>query len=237
MDLRTCTNSLGMTLTLIPSGSNVMGSSSTEKDRDPDEGPRRRCTMSSFWLGSCPVTQRQYQQITGKNYSRNKNPDLPASMLTRNEALAFCQKLSEIEKLQYVLPTEAQWEYACRAGSDAAYCFGDDPVSLGEFAWFASNSDARTQPVGRKRPNAWGLYDMHGNVWEWCSDLWSSLGYPPGDAADPVGVTGYTHVIRGGCFYSEPQAVRSSKRFGYYEGNRFDSVGFRVVRLVEPASF
>jgi formylglycine-generating enzyme required for sulfatase activity len=211
-----------------------MGSLPTETDRDPDEGPRRHCTMSSFWLGSCPVTQGQYQQITGKNYSRYKDPELPASMLTRPEAIAFCERISEIEKARYVLPTEAQWEYACRAGSETAFCFGDDPASLREYGWFAFNSNARTQPVGRKRPNAWGLFDMHGNVWEWCSDLWSSLGYAPGDATDPIGVTGYTHVIRGGCFYSEPQAARCAKRFGYYEGNRFESVGFRVVRLLDP---
>lgn len=231
MNIEMIENPIGMKLVKIPAGQFFMGSPVDEIDRDPDEGPRHRVIFTApLLIGVYPVTQEQYERVMGRNYSKFQSPDHPAEMVSRPDAVEFCKKLSEIAGETYSLPNEAQWEYACRAGSDGAYCFGSTARELGEYAWYAGNSDNRTHPVGRKRPNAWGLYDMHGNVWEWCGDLWYSQGYPgTEDRTDPVGTMGYTHVLRGGCYYSDPQAVRSAKRFGYNETNRFPSVGFRVV--------
>jgi formylglycine-generating enzyme required for sulfatase activity len=230
MNTGTIENTIGMKLALIPSGAFVMGSAGNERNRDSDEGPQRRVTIStSFRMSIHPVTQQQYQRVMARNYSKFNSADRPAEMVSHPDALEFCAKLSELTGQQYSLPAEAQWEYACRAGGGGVYSFGDDPRLLDEYAWHYGNSDNQTHPVGLKKPNAWGLYDMHGNVWEWCADLWSAQGYLPGDATDPIGKIGYTHILRGGCFYSDPQALRCAKRFGYNETNRFGSVGFRVV--------
>ena len=129
----------------------------------------------------------------------------------------------------YRLPTEAEWEYACRSGTTTAYGFGDDASRLGDYGWFDGNSDSRTHPVGEKKPNAWGLYDMHGNVWEWCQN-WYGV-YPSGSATDPTGATsGSNRVFRGGGWNGDAGSGRSANRIGNIPGFRFGNLGFRVLR-------
>ena len=179
-------------------------------------------------MSDCLVTQKQFQTVLGWNFSKFKNSDNPVEMLKHTEAVSFCQKLSEIERKQYSLPSEAQWEYACRSGKNSKYYFGDDISSLANFAWFKNNSENHPHPVGLKKPNNYGLYDMHGNVWEWCLDKWQQTGYEPDNNVDPVCTKGDTFVIRGGSYLNEPQALRCAKRFGF-NNQRSSCVGFRVV--------
>jgi formylglycine-generating enzyme required for sulfatase activity len=221
-------DAIGMRLAKIPAGSGVLGSLISEQDRDSDESPQVKVTMSSFWCGICPVTCEQYSRVMGTHPGADST--LPMTMVSYAEALGFAARLSELTGDVYALPTEAQWEYACRAGSDGPYCFADNAGRLQDYAWFADNSEDRVHPVGGKLSNAWGLFDMHGNVWEWCLDLWHADGHDPSATNDPVGTRGFTRNIRGGCYYSAAQAVRSAKRFGYNATNRFESVGFRVIR-------
>jgi formylglycine-generating enzyme required for sulfatase activity len=129
---------------------------------------------------------------------------------------------------EYLLPTEAEWEYACRAGSQSAYCFGDDPGRLEWFAWHEKNSGSKIHPVGEKRPNAWGLYDMHGNVWEWCQDWYGD--YPSGSVSDPTGPSsGPARVQRGGSWYNDSGVARCAYRYRPAPDLFFGDVGFRVV--------
>ena len=149
-----------------------------------------------------------------------------------HDAVEFCRKLSKrpAEKAAgrvYRLPTEAQWEYACRAGTTTNYSFGDDGSDLGDYAWYRENSNSSTHPVGGKQPNAWGLYDMHGNVWEWCSDWYGD--YPDRAVTDPTGTrTGSSRVRRGGSWNYDAEVCRSANRRKYNQLNRFSSNGFRV---------
>ena len=158
------------------------------------------------------VTQEQYERVMGKNPSRFKGPQLPVERVSWKAAVSFCTKLSAFPEEQaagrtYRLPTEAEWEYACRAGSTTDFCFGDAEWGLDDYAWYEDNSDHRTHPVGQKRPNAWGLYDMHGNVWEWCADWHDEAYYEASPVDDPQGpATGVDRVGRGGS-WSESAAV------------------------------
>ncbi|MFH1616494.1 MAG: formylglycine-generating enzyme family protein [Planctomycetota bacterium] len=223
-------NSIGMKLVLVKAGKFIMGSSIEEYGRDSDEGPQHEVTLTKdFFIGVCQVTQEQYQKVMGENFSKFKCPENPVEMVNKYEAELFCERLSQAEGLNYKLPTEAQWEYACRAGSDSLYCSGDDLKKVREYAWFADNSGNKPHPVGLRKANAWGINDMHGNVWEWCQDKWDQNGYCSEDSIDPVGTLGYTDVIRGGCFHCKLRALRSAKRFGYYAGGRFYSIGLRIV--------
>ena len=175
----TFTNSLGMQFKRIPAGEFDMGST----DGDSDERPVHRVRISrDFYLGIHEVTQAEYRAVTGKSPSNFKGDDLPVEKVSWEEANEFCRLLTERERtagglpsgMVYRLPTEAEWEYAARAGTTTKYCFGDDESGLGEYAWYGGNSGSTTHPVGQKRPNAWGLYDMHGNVWEWCQDWYGA---------------------------------------------------------------
>ena len=154
---------------------------------------RHEVTLSKpFYMGVTEVTQAQYEAVMGTNPSKIKGATNPVEMVSWNDATEFCKKLSEKTRQVVRLPTEAEWEYACRAGTQTAYSFGDDPSALGDYAWYGKNSGGTTHPVSQKKPNAWGLYDMHGNVWEWCADWYAD--YPQGPVTDPSGPA--TGVIR-----------------------------------------
>ena len=205
------------------------------------------------------VTQGQYQAVRGNNPSQFKGSDnLPVESVSWLDAVEFCNRLNEREKRTpfyringkevtilggdgYRLPTEAEWEYACRAGSSTLYPFGDNARFLGEYAWYHENSENKTHPVGQKSPNAWGLHDMLGNVWEWCADWYEAKYYASSPPADPPGASGASNrVIRGGCcsprfcrlgrgFFNFPRNCRSAGRFWLAPGFRRDYVGFRLA--------
>jgi formylglycine-generating enzyme required for sulfatase activity len=163
----------------------------------------------------------------------NENADLPVENVSWDDTVEFCKKLSDLPEEKkagrlYRLPTEAEWEYACRAGSKTAYAFDDEEGLLPEYGWFKRNSSDRTHTVGLLEPNAWGLYDMHGNVWEWCSDWYGE--YPKGAVSDPTGpCEGSDRVNRGGGWYNEAANCRSAIRHGIDPSFRFHFIGFRVA--------
>jgi formylglycine-generating enzyme required for sulfatase activity len=244
------TNSIGMKLALIPAGEFLMGSPDSDSDAYPPEMPQHPVRITqAFYLGVHEVTQGQYRAVTGQNPSHFKGSDeLPVEQVSWNDAIAFCNKLSEREGLKpyysldgavqpggegYRLPTEAEWEYACRAGSTTRFSFGDDAASVGEYAWYAGNSGSKTQPVGQKRPNAWGLYDMHGNVWEWCWDGYDESYYRQSPVADPGGpAQAAGRVDRGGSWRRSPRFCRSANRSRLAPRNRNSRLGFRVARAL-----
>ncbi|MCX7048964.1 MAG: SUMF1/EgtB/PvdO family nonheme iron enzyme, partial [Candidatus Sumerlaeota bacterium] len=159
---------LSLQMIWIPGGTFRMGSPPSESMRSEDEGPVHEVTLDGFWMGETEVTQAQYQALMGKKPSFFEGADCPVERVFRNDVMEFCRLLSAKTNRQYTLPTEAQWEYACRAGSSSRFCFGDSEDDLKEYGWFSENANQRSHPVKSKRPNAWGLYDIHGNVWEWC---------------------------------------------------------------------
>jgi len=185
-------------------------------------------------LGVYPVTQAEYERVVGRNPSCFKwaeDPTMPVESVSWKEAVEFCRRLSRKEGKKYRLPTEAEWEYACRARGSARYSFGDDFASLGDYAWYCGNSDSRTHPVGQKKPNAWGLYDMHGNVWEWCADWYAEDCYatsPPNDPAGPS--SGVSRAVRGGSYGDVPSFLRSAKREGGGPAEAHEFAGFRAAR-------
>jgi formylglycine-generating enzyme required for sulfatase activity len=196
----------------LPAGQFLMGS--FERD---NEKPQHQVKVNSFAIGKYPVTQAQYQAVMGNNPSYfENNPQNPVENVSWNDAQAFCQKLSQITGKTYRLPTEAEWEYACRAGTTTRYYFGDDDNQLGDYAWYDKNSGGKTHPVGQKQPNAWGLYDMSGNVWEWCKD----------------------NCLRGGSWYSIPTSCRSAFR-SYLSRHdiRRSYSGFRLVCQLSVVSY
>ena len=169
-----------------------------------------------FYLGKYLVTQEQWEAVMGNNPSRFKGPKNPVETVSWDDCQQFLDKLNAkvgVRGGKFQLPTEAQWEYACRAGSTTTYCFGDDESGLGEYAWYATNSGGRTHPVGEKKPNAWGLYDMHGNVWEWCQDWYDGSYYANSPTDDPTGpTTGSSRVFRGGSWRERARGCRSALR-------------------------
>ncbi|MDA7864653.1 formylglycine-generating enzyme family protein [bacterium] len=212
-----------MEFKLIPAGTFIMGEGDDAHD----------VTLTQpFNMGVHEVTQAQYEQVMGVNPSHFKDADNPVEKVSWEDAVEFCRKLSELpaEKAAgnvYRLPTEAEWEYACRAGTTTKYSFGDDESELGDYAWYGFNSDQKTHPVGSKKPNAWGLYDMHGNVWEWCQD-WEE-DYPSGSVTDPSGATsGSFRVLRGGGWYGTAGYCRSAYRDGGGPSIRGYDLGCRV---------
>jgi formylglycine-generating enzyme required for sulfatase activity len=218
-----------------------MGSPTDEAGRDPDESPQTRVPIGpGFWIAKFEVTQAEYQKVMGSNPSTTlDDPARPVEKVTWHEALEYCRKLTELEEAQarlpkgyaYRLPTEAEWEYACRAGTATRFSYGEDrnETQLGEYGWFIHNSDATTHRVGEKRPNPWGLHDMHGNVWEWCLDRWEGK-YPGGTITNALKYgEGNLRVARGGSWLYEAKACRSANRDDYNPGNRCSDLGFRVV--------
>jgi formylglycine-generating enzyme required for sulfatase activity len=236
---RQITNSIGMKLVLIPSGEFLMGSPDSDIGAPGDERPQHRVQiMRPFYLGATEVTQGQYRTVTGQSPSNFREvDDLPVEQVSWNDAIAFCNKLSELEKgqlggAQYRLPTEAEWEYACRGGATPRYSFGDDAASLRKFAWYDGNSGSKTHPVGEKRPNDFSLFDMHGNVWEWCQDWYDKDSYGQSLGADPCGPSqAAVRVVRGGGWYSDLQSCRSATRDRLAPVLRRSNLGFRVARV------
>ena len=202
-----------MKLVLIPAGRFVMGSPNDEADRNNDEGPQREIAISKpFYMGIYEVTQDQYEAVMGSNPSRFKGATKPVETVSWEEAMEFCKKLSQKTGRTITLPTEAQWEYACRAGSKTRFCFGDDDKQLGAYASYDQNSSAGTAPVGLRKPNSWGLYDIHGNILEWCTD-WHAGSYVNTSTVDPTGPnSGRYRVLRGGCWHSYGKSCRSAYR-------------------------
>ena len=184
-----------------------------------------------FYLGQYEVTQGQWQAIMGDNPSRFRGDvKLPVESVSWEDVQEFIRRLNTREGgSRYRLPTEAEWEYAARAGTTTAYSFGDDPGRLGDYAWFADNAGDRTHPVGQKNPNPWGLYDMHGNVWEWVQD-WHGA-YAAGAAVDPAGPSsGSNRVNRGGGWNGDAVYCRSARRSYGAAGNRSGNLGLRLLR-------
>jgi formylglycine-generating enzyme required for sulfatase activity len=234
------TNSIGMKLVLIPKGTFMMGSPKSEQGRDDDETQHEVTISEDYYLGVFEVTQAQYEKVIGTNPSyfqrakvADQNADLPVESVSWDDAVEFCKRLSDLPEEKkagrvYRLPTEAEWEFACRAGSTTAYSFGASSKSLGDYAWFGENSGRQTHPVGEKKANAWGLYDMHGNVWELCSDWYGE--YPKGAVSDPSGPNeGSYRVIRGGGWNDEAADCRSANRARIVPSDRSINLGFRVA--------
>jgi formylglycine-generating enzyme required for sulfatase activity len=194
---------------------------------------RHEVTISKpFLMGVTEVTQEQYQAVMGTNPSWFKGATNPVDGVSWNDATQFCKKLSEKTHQIVRLPTDAEWEYACRAGAQTAYSFGDDPSELGDYAWTYSNSGGTTHPVGQKKPNAWGLYDMHGNVWEWCADWFGED--PKGPVTDPSGpATGTLRVQRGGSVGNPDDDVfECAVRAGNSPESRLSDNGFRCAMTI-----
>jgi len=199
-----------------------------------NEKPAHYVSLTTpIYMGKCTVTQDQYQAILGTNPSYFKGHDKPVETVSWDDAQAFCKKLTAQTKLSVRLPTEAEWEFACRAGTTTTYHSGDLVADLAQVAWCSMNSMGATHPVGQKAPNAFGLYDMQGNVFQWCQDFYKE--YEKSDAENPQGpLNGAWHVIRGGSWDVPPYFCRSALRFWQATGYHIENVGFRVV--TEPAS-
>ncbi len=231
---------VSMKLVLIPPGKFTMGSPKDEIGDDKvrqNEGPQHDVTISKpFFMGVTEVTQGQYKAVMGRSPSEYKGVNRPAEMVSWDDAAEFCAKLTEKVGREVRLATEAEWEYACRAGSTGRYCFGDDEESLGDYAWVWANSGgygAGPHPVGSKKPNAWGLYDMHGNVFEWCSDWYGKTYYKEAKPVDPQGPkSGEWRVARGGSWGLGQKECRCAERYMYETDYRDSGLGFRVV--VDP---
>ncbi|MDB9417820.1 SUMF1/EgtB/PvdO family nonheme iron enzyme [Microcystis aeruginosa] len=218
-------NGVRLEMVNLPAGEFLMGSPDSAYQ---NEKPPHQVTVNSFAIGKYPVTQAQYQAVMGTNpsYFQN-NPQNPVEQVSWNDAQAFCQKLSQIIGKTYRLPTEAEWEYACRAGTTTRFYFGDD-ANLKDYGWYDGNSQQTTHPVGQKKPNAWGLYDMSGNVWEWCEDNWhDNYKNAPKDGSAWLIKDNYSQILRGGSWFNNPYYCRSACRDG--SARCFDYYGFRVV--------
>jgi len=245
---KTITTPTGLTMALLPAGEFIMGD-----DRgDADEQPAHKVRVSAFSMDTHELTQQAYESLTHQNPSKFKGPDRPVDQVDWYHAVLYCNLRSLKEGLKpcydtktlacdfsangYRLPTEAEWEYACRAGTRDKYSFGPEAARLKTYAWSKANADQATHPVGQKAANPWGLYDLHGNVAEWCHDFYSETYYQRSEAQDPHGPpAGDKCVLRGGSWRSGEDGCRSSARNS--ETPRFadacfgsDGCGFRCVR-------
>ncbi len=229
----TVTNRIGMKLKLIPAGEFLMGSPESELERRENELQHRVRITKPFYMGVYTVTQSQWISVmrtepwAEKTYIQ-QGSDYPATYVNHYDAVDFCHKLTELENAPYRLPTEAEWEYACRARSSAAYSFGDTADQLDQYAWFRENAfelgEEYAHRVGQKLPNAFGLYDMHGNVWEWCQ-YWHG-DYPNGPVSDPKGPA--SGLFRGGGWNCFAKSCRSASRGRREPSIRRGLHGFRV---------
>ena len=249
--MKTITTRTGIEMVLIPAGEFVMGDDAGEAD----ERPAHKVRLRAFYMDRHEVTQQAYESLMGRNparFSKPKAPDRPVERVSWHAAAKFCNMRSLREGLTpcydartlacdfdangYRLPTEAEWEYACRAGATEVYSFGPDSRLLAEHAWFKDNAGKTTRPVGGRKPNAWGLYDMHGNVAEWCQDFYGEAYYRASPPAEPRGPqAGEDRVLRGGSWKSPVEACRSPARAAESPGFAdvclgYDAYGFRCVR-------
>lgn len=235
-------------MVVIPAGTFLMGS--PDDDGYDDERPQRRVTIPAFWMAATPVTQAQYRAVTGRSPSKfTGKDDHPVEMVSWDDAVDYCNALSALEGLPpayarpwwrgrqrtqlpgavgYRLPSEAEWEYACRAGTTTTWWTGDDEAALQQAAWFGEGGDG-TRPVARKRANRWGLYDVHGNVWEWCEDWYGPYGEAPTDGS-ARSKPAQLRVRRGGSWLNTATNLRAANRAGGSPGDRLDRLGFRVAR-------
>jgi formylglycine-generating enzyme required for sulfatase activity len=239
---------LNLEMESIPEGSFMMGSPKTEEDGYEDERPQHKVKVPAFMIGKYPITQAQWRVVATlpkvkinlkPDPSSFKGEDRPVEQISWLEAVEFCRRLSNHTRREYRLPSEAEWEYACRAGTTTAYSFGDKANELGEYAWYSENSESQTHPVGQKQPNAFGLYDMHGNVWEWCADDWheSYKGAPKDSQIWIKDIKYYedpetSKLLRGGSWYSDAWGCRSACRIGGHARLQNLNLGFRVVCVV-----
>ena len=223
-------------MVVIPAGSFVMGS-----NESADEQPVHRVNVSSFLMGKTEVTQGQWKAVMGNNPSRFSQcgEDCPVEQVSWNEAQEFARRLSQKTGNQYRLPSEAEWEYAARAGSNTKWSFGDNESQLGDHAWYLGNSKAwfgenKTQRVAQKKPNAFGLFDMHGNVWEWVQDCWHDnyIGAPSAGSAWSTACSGNYRVFRGGSWIDGPSILRAAIRYRNTPVYRVDINGLRLARTL-----
>ena len=222
----------GIDFVYIPAGEFMMGSDNGDEDEVPVHPVE---ITKGFYLGKTEVTQAQWERVMGQDSpSEFKGPNRPVERVSWNKVQEFIELLNEQAQCNacYRLPTEAEWEYAARAGGPTAYSFGDDPAELGDYAWYDENSNSSTQSVQQKKPNPWGLYDMHGNVWEWVYDRYGQ--YENGTVIDdPVGPdTGSYRVVRGGGWYNDARGLRSANRYGGRPDIAYYFVGFRLLRTI-----
>lgn len=224
-------------MTEIPAGRMQMGSPPPGGDNDKDldigfeEAPRHAVAIAAFALGTHEVTQREWCAVMGSNPSAQQDDSLPVDSISWDDAKAYVARLRQLTGKDYRLPTEAEWEYAARAGSDAAFPDGVNLASLGEVAWHRENSEGRSHPVGTRRPNAFGLYDMLGNVWERTEDCWTPHyeGAPADGSARKDGDCDL-RVVRGGSWINWQRFLRPAYRFRYNTSSRYEFVGLRVAR-------
>ena len=236
----------GMPFVWVPGGCFLMGSPEDEPGRGgrgEGEGPLHEVCLEGFWMGKYEVTQGQWQQVMGENPSYNTEENVgmdtanhPVERVSWDAAQEFILKLNENAGTDVLrLPSEAEWEYACRAGTQTAYSFGDDVALLGEYAWFGENSRAKSHAVGQLKPNAYGLYDMHGNVHEWMADPWHMNydGAPSDGRVWKAERETSVRMTRGGSWYHPRGDQRCAYRRAVSQGTYHQTIGFRLVRMAE----
>jgi formylglycine-generating enzyme len=245
---KTITNTIGMKLNVIPPGTFMMGYPPTEKGHDPSQDQHAVSITKAFYMQTTEVTQGQWKALMGTEPWKGEDyvkegANYAASYVSWNAAVAYCKKLSEKEGKTYRLPTEAEWEYACRAETKTVWSFGNDGKILGDYAWYSENAysagERYAHQVGLKKPNAFGLYDMHGNVNEWCNDYYESDYYKRSPGEDPIGpASGSSRVTRGGSWNTghatyARSAYRSRSVADLRYGGGNTGYGFRVVRELD----
>ncbi len=231
------TNSIGLLLILLPAGTFTMGGDWDAEQADENELPKHTVKFSTpFYVGAYPVTQSQWKTVMSSNPSHFTGDDRPVECVSHGDAQAFIDTLNKLEDTTaYQLPTEAQWEYAARAGSQSTYCYGPEKRKLTDYAWFRHNSGQETHPVGQLHHNAWGLYDMHGNIHEWCADWFERSYYEKSPVLSPTGpVKGLARSLRGGDWGSEEWYCRCAIRSLSSPDRRSPKVGFRIVKQISP---
>jgi len=228
-------NGINLDMLYVPSGKFTMGSLFEERGNGDERPQIKDVNVSDFYMGKYEVTQAQWLAIMGNNPAKSKdNLQNPVDSVSWDDAQDFCKKLSHKTGREFRLPSEAEWEYACRAGTTTVYSFGDNASLLVEYAWYFDNSSLKTHPVGMKKPNPWGLYDMHGNVWEWCQDSYEKYG----GESDLIRKTGkaitkendnHYRILRGGSWIVSAWGCRSACRDQFNAHSQEGNFGFRVV--------